>query len=136
MESQQVSDTSLRGKTKALPTISRLIKRFPAKKNVLLDDNSGIDKTCFHCQGSHRLTKPQNCVTGPSLVLYSFPSDQFSVSELSLAQVSCLCGYHLPGLDPFSHYLSSLSWTGLVAWPTASLWFSESAFISCWMKVL
>ena len=35
-------------------------------------------------------------------------------SELSLAQVSCFCGYHCHGLDPFAHIITlSLSSIGL-----------------------
>ena len=34
-----------------------------------------------------------------------FPSYQSGDQEVSLVQVSCLCGFHQPGMDPFAHPL-------------------------------
>ena len=46
------------------------------------------------------------------------PCYQSRVSELSLAQVSCFCGYHHHGLDLFAHIIAPPS-LGLVSGSSA-----------------
>lgn len=58
-------------------------------------------------------TQLSSTFSGPSLVLCRFPHYQSRVSGLSLAQVSCFCGYPHYGHDIFAHIIALTS-LGLV----------------------
>ena len=60
----------------------------------------------------------------PNLVLCRFAHYQPRVGELSLAQVSCFCGYHHHGLDPFAHIIAPPS-PGLVSGSSAQCFFVD-----------
>lgn len=69
------------------------------------------DKYWFHCQWSHRLSRPPQLTPmfrGPGSVLCWFPSFQTEVHELPLAQVSCFWGFPQHCLDPLLITLLSL----------------------------
>ena len=73
---------------------------------------------------------------GPSLVLCRIHHYQLRATELPLAQVSCFC-ITIVGLIP-SLILLILPLLDFYQkpGPSAYLWISTSASISCWMKVL
>ena len=74
-----------------------------------------VSKLSAHALGIHpgptaSLPKPQNnhTLNVPSSILCRFPSYQTSVSELPLAQISCLCGFPHHDLDTFAYIIFPL----------------------------